>query len=137
MANLGLPVRRVEAFRPGSDRAGPEKTALVVFEYEGGAVGTLYYSWEVASPLKGLHLSAVYGSEGTATFETNGVFLAVRGRRKRVGMPRVADIAGYGGMWEDFLRALRAGEEPRFDLALAKRDLELLEEAYASMRARG
>jgi hypothetical protein len=35
-------------------------------------------------------------------------------------------------MFEDFLRSLRTGEPPRFDLPAARRDLELVEAAYAS-----
>jgi predicted dehydrogenase len=131
MANLGLEVDGLQAFRPGS-QAGPDRTMVVAFRYAGGAVGTLYYSWEIASALKGLHLSAVYGSEGTATFETNGVFVLVRGRKRRLRGPS-ADIAGYAGMWRDFVPALRENREPRFGFEAARRDLVLLEAAYRSL----
>ena len=131
MANLGLAVTRVQGFRPGS-HDGPDRTMLAVFEYEGGAVGTLGYSWEIGSPLKGLRLSALYGTRGTATFETNGLFLAVRGRRRRLRVPDPRDLLGYGAMFRDFLAAIRGEREPRFDLALARRDLELVEEVYRS-----
>jgi predicted dehydrogenase len=133
MANLGLPVRRATGYRPGGNTGEPDLTTLAVFEYEGGAVGTLAYSWEIGSPLKGLRLSALYGTEGTATFETNGVFLAVRGRRRRVAVPGLADIPGYAAMWRDFIPALRENREPRFTFDAARRDMELLESVYASM----
>jgi predicted dehydrogenase len=133
MANLGLPVRRATGYRPGGRPGEPDRTTLAVFEYEGGAVGTLAYSWEIGSPLKGLRLSALYGTEGAATFETNGIFLAVRGRRRRVAMPGVADIPGYAAMWRDFLPALRENREPRFTFEAARRDMDLLEAVYASM----
>lgn len=131
MANLGLDVARVQGFRPGSHEA-PERTMLAVFEYAGGAVGTLGYSWEIASPLKGLRLSAVYGTRGTATFETNGLFLAVRGRRRALRVPDPRDLLGYGAMFDDFLAAIRGEREPRFGLSLARRDLELVEQVYRS-----
>lgn len=134
MSHLGLPVRRAQGFRPGGGD-GLEKSAVVVLEYASGAVGTLYYSWEIGSPLKGLRLSAIYGTEGTATFESNGLFLAVRGRRARLASPGVRDLLGYRAMFADFFRALRSGDEPRFDLQKARRDLELVEEAYRSMRS--
>jgi predicted dehydrogenase len=134
MSNLGLPVERVHGFRPGSGE-GPERTMVVVFEYAGGAVGTLYHSWEVGSPLKGLRLSAIYGTEGTATFESNGLMLAVRGRRRRLKVPDPRDLLGYRAMFEDFFVALRSGLAPRFDLAAARRDLELVEDAYASLHS--
>lgn len=135
MANLGLPVRRAHGFRPGAG-AGPEKSAVVVLEYEQGAVGTLHYSWEIGSPLRGLRLSAVYGTEGTITFESNGVFIGVRGRRKRLGSPGIRDMLGYRAMFDDFLHAIGAGVAPRYDIAKARRDLELVEEAYRSMAGR-
>jgi UDP-N-acetylglucosamine 3-dehydrogenase len=135
MANLGMEVSRVSAFRPGSGQ-GPDRTSVLVFEYASGAVGTLYHSWEIGNPLKGLRLSAVYGSEGTATFESNGLLLGIRGRKRKLRMPRPRDLLGYGAMFEDFFRAIRTGAEPRFDLALARRDLELVEEAYRSMDTR-
>ena len=105
---------------------------VLVFEYEGGAVGTLYHSWEIGSPLRGLRLSAIYGTAGAATFESNGLMLAVRGRERRLRVPHPRDLLGYRGMFEDFLRALRSGEAPRFDLEMARRDLELVEAAYAT-----
>lgn len=131
MANLGLPVHRAHGFPAGAG-GGLEKTMVMVMEYETGAVGTLHYSWEIGSPLRGLRLSAVHGTEGTITFETNGIFLGVRGRRKRLGTPGLRDLLGYRAMFEDFLHSVRTGTPPRFDLRLARRDLELVEEAYGS-----
>jgi predicted dehydrogenase len=131
MAHLGLEVERVQGFRAGQG-GGPERTSVVVFQYRGGAVGTLQYSWEIPSALKGLHLSALYGTEGTATFESYGLFLAVRGRRRRVRVPHPRDLLGYRAMFEDFLASIRTGAEPRSDLATARRDLELVEAAYGT-----
>ena len=130
MANLGPEITGVQAFRPGT--AEPERTMVVAFRYATGAVGTLYYSWETDVALKGVHLSAAYGSEGTATFETNGVFLMVRGRKRRLVGPS-ADIAGYAGMWRDFVPALRENREARFGFEAARRDLVLVEAAYDSL----
>jgi UDP-N-acetylglucosamine 3-dehydrogenase len=130
MANLGLTVTDVHGYRPGGDDGGPDRGMVLVFRYAQGAVGTLYYSWETDVALKGVHLSAIYGTEGAATFESNGIFLAVRGRRRRFRVPQLTDLAGYGGMFRDFLGALRANREPRFDFEAARRDLELVEAAY-------
>ena len=130
MASVGPEITGVQAFRPG--KADPERTMVVAFQYATGAVGTLYYSWETDVALKGVHLSAAYGSEGTATFETNGVFLMVRGRKRRMMGPS-ADIAGYAGMWRDFVPALRENREARFGFEAARRDLVLVEAAYDSL----
>ena len=133
MANLGPEVLRAHGFRPGGTE-GPERSMVVVLEYAGGAVGTLYHSWETDAALRGLHLSSIYGSEGTVTFESNGLLLAVRGRKRRFRVPNPRDLLGYGAMFEDFFAALTTGAEPRFGLTHARRDLELVEQIYASSR---
>jgi UDP-N-acetylglucosamine 3-dehydrogenase len=133
MANLGLTVADARGFRPGP-REGLEKTMVAVFEYLEGAIGTLYYSWELGSPTRGLRLSAIHGTEGAITFESNGLFLAIRGRRKRISTPRPRDLLGYTAMFEDFLDAIRNARPARFELDAARRDLELVERIYDSSR---
>jgi predicted dehydrogenase len=41
-------------------------------------------------------------------------------------------MLGYKGMFSDFLRAWRARTEPLMTLARARRDIEVIEEAYRS-----
>lgn len=129
MANLGLRVRDAQGYRPG-DHEGLDRSMIAVFDYEEGAVGTLKYSWEIGSPMKGLRLSAIYGSEGAITFETNGIFLAVRGRRLSLSIPEPTDLLGYSAMFEDFFGAIRTGRPPEFDLGRARLDLRLVERIY-------
>ena len=135
MANLGLPVLDAHGFRPGRADGAPERSVLAVFRYAQGAVGTLYYSWEIGSPLNGVRLSSIYGSEGAITFESNGLFLGVRGRRKRVSLLRPTDLVGYRGMFVELANAIRQNVEPAFHWALARRDLELVEQIYRTMDA--
>jgi predicted dehydrogenase len=133
MASLGLRVRRVQGMRPRL-AAGKaiERSMLVSFEYEEGAVGTLAYSWEVPSTAKGLRLSKIYGRAGSITFETNGLWVFAHGTKTRFYIPGLRDLAGYRAMWTDFVRAWKTGEPPLMTLAQARRDLELVEAAYAS-----
>lgn len=131
IGSLGPEVRRVSAVRAGGG-PGPERSTLVSMELEGGAAASLLYSWEVPSPLRGLRLSRIYGTEGTIRFESSGLFVAVWGRKKRLLFPGLRDISGYRTMFADFLRALRTGGEPRLTLDRARRDLELVEAAYRS-----
>jgi UDP-N-acetylglucosamine 3-dehydrogenase len=135
MANLGMEVVDATGFLPGAGEARTERSAVAVFRYAGGAVGTLHHSWEIPSPLRGVRFSGLYGTEGTATFESNGLFLAVRGRRRKVSLLRPADLVGYRAMFRDFVDALREGREPRFTLARARRDLELVERIYRTAGA--
>ncbi len=132
LANLGLHIETVHGFRPG-DWRGPERTMLVVAEYEEGAVGTLAHSWEVPSLLRGLRISRIYGTRGSVVFESNGLFVRVSGARPRLLFPGLRDIGGYRAMFRDFLTALRTGSEPLMSLARAQRGLELIEAAYRSV----
>lgn len=128
-ANLGLRVASVQGFRPGHGE-GPERSMLVVAQYEEGGLGTLYHSWEVPSPLKGLRLSRIYGTRGSAVFESNGLFVRTRGARSGLFFPGWRDISGYQAMFQDFLEVLRTGKEPVMTLSRAQQGLELVEAAY-------
>lgn len=129
MSNLGLRVDGVAGHRVGR-RAGPERSALVVLEYAGGAVGALSYSWEVPSPLRGLRISKIYGTDGSVRFESNGAFVLLHGTRTRLYCPRPLDISGFRAMFTDLVRALRTGDRPGMTLEMAERDVRLVRRAY-------
>lgn len=134
LANLGMPIEEVHGLRGGAAN-GPDRSMLVAVRFAGGAVGALAQSWEIRSPLRGLRLSKVFGTHGAATFESNGLFLFVRGRRWRLRFPGFRDMLGYRAMFEDFFGAIRDGREPRFTLAMARRDVELIEGAVGKSDA--
>ena len=129
LANLGPIARTARGFRAGN--GGIERSSVVVLDYEGGGVGTLLHSWEIGSPLRGLRLSRIYGTEGSIAFESNGLFVAVHGRRTRVLLPGLRDISGHRAMFRDFVGALLTGREPLMTLARARRDTELVASACA------
>jgi predicted dehydrogenase len=135
LANLGLHVESVHGFRPGDWRA-PERSMLLVVEYEEGAVGSLMHSWEIPSPLRGLRFSHIYGTRGSVSFESNGLFVALTGVTRRLLFPGLRDINGYRAMFRDFITALQTGTEPVMSLARAQRGLELVEAAYQNVTAR-
>ncbi|HZN99091.1 MAG TPA: Gfo/Idh/MocA family oxidoreductase, partial [Gemmatimonadales bacterium] len=83
MADLGLTIESVHGFRPDG-AGGIERSMLVVVQYEQGAVGTLHHAWDTASLFRGLRLSRIYGTRGSVTFESNGLFVAVRTSGVRV-----------------------------------------------------
>jgi UDP-N-acetylglucosamine 3-dehydrogenase len=135
LAHLGPAVRSARGFR--SDASGLERSSVVMVQYEGGGVGTLLHSWEIPSPLRGLRLSRIYGTRGSVAFESNGLFVAVYGRRRRLLVPGLRDISGHRAMFGDFLTALTTGREPLMTLARARRGLELLEAAHANGKEAG
>jgi predicted dehydrogenase len=132
MAHLGLRVESVQGYRPGAP-TGPERSMLVVFQYEEGGVGTLLHSWETPTRLHGVRFSKISGTRGSVTFESNGLVALIRGRRSRLVMPGLFDLRGYRAMFRDFLVALRTGAFPRMTLARARHDLQLVEAAYGSL----
>jgi len=133
MTSLGLTVSDAHGLLPAK-AASPERSVLALFAYAEGAVGALLHSWEAPSPLRGLRLSRIYGDEGSIAFESNGLLVAVWGRRPRLVLPGFfRDLTGRAAMWRDFADCLRTGREPSLSLAHARRDLELVEAVYASL----
>ncbi len=131
MANLGLDIDACHGFFPDAP-PGHERTAVFVAEYGQGAVGVLNYSWEIPSKLKGLRLSRIWGTRGSILFESNGLFAIRTGGVPRISLPVSGDIRGYRAMLADFLQALRLNVPPKFTLRAARRDVELILEAYSS-----
>jgi len=136
MANLGLDIQAVTGFLPKIKKANAlERSMQMVVKYKDGPIGTLLYSWEVNTLLKGLRLCRIYGSAGSITFEANGLFIFVRGKKWRLIFPGFSDIIGAEAMFRDFFAALRNGEEPALHFELAKRDVAMIEEAYRTAGA--
>lgn len=139
---LGPVITSIHGFRPTlSEDAGPDKrlkSMMTAFTYDNGAVGTLYYSREVPSLLKGLRLSKLFGREGIITFESNGAAVLVRGRGlPRLLFPGFTDIRGYRAMYRDFVASIRLGRQPEMSLERAIEDQRLMDAIYASVDRRG
>jgi predicted dehydrogenase len=140
-SSLGPRIVRIEGFRPSPSVGGSDtraKSMMVAFEYDNGAVGSLYYSREVPSLLQGLRLSKLLGREGIITFESNGAFVIVRGEGfPRLLFPGFRDIRGYQAMYRDFHRSIREGRSPAMSLEVAMDDQRLMDRIYASLKATG
>lgn len=139
LLNLGGPARAVVATRPrhaGPARAPFEDNLLLLVEFANGAAGKLLHSWNTRNRLAGLHRSVIYGTAGNIWFESNGLWVLVAGRRTRVYLPGLLDIAGYRAMLQEFLTAVREGRPPAMSLAVARRDLALVFAAYRSLESR-
>ncbi len=128
LATLGGEITSVQGYRPPG--VEPERTMVVVVRFGSGAVGTLHHSWEAPARFQGLSLSQIIGATGTIVFESNGLFIGLNGRHRRLLLPGLRDARGFQAMWRDFLAALSAGRAPRMTLADARRDLAVVETAY-------
>ncbi len=140
--SLGPTITAVHGYRPPpAAQTGPDaraKTMLAAFRYDNGAVGSLHYSREVPSLLRGVRLSKLFGRDGIITFESNGGFVLVRGRARawpEVRFPGFRDIRGYQAMYRDFARSIRTGGAPQMNLEAAMADQRLMERIYATADA--
>jgi len=136
--SLGPQIVSAHGFRPSVSRTGPDRRAksmMVAFRYDNEAVGTLYYSREIPSLLKGLRLSKIFGRDGIISFESNGGVVLARGRGwPRVIFPGFRDIRGYQAMYRDFVRAIREGTTPEMSLERAIEDQRLMEQVYRDLQ---
>jgi predicted dehydrogenase len=137
--SLGPRIVDIHGFRPSVSRTGTDRRAksmMVAFRYDNDAVGSLYYSREIPSLLRGLRVSKLLGREGVISFESNGLFIVVRGRGlPRLVVPGFRDIRGYQAMYRDFVRAIRQQWAPQMSLERAMEDQRLMEQAYANVRS--
>ena len=131
LANIGLTPTTAHAVRVGPSR-GLERSVLVTVSYAEGAAAALSYSWDQGGPINGVRWSRIYGTAATLRFETNGVLAVRLGRRPRVFVPGLSDLAGYRAMWLDFLAAIADNRAPVYASA-ARRDLRLVETACNSL----
>jgi len=139
--SLGPRIVNAHGYRPTPSREGPDtrvKSMMVAFEYDTGAVGSLYYSREIPSFLRGLRVSKLFGRKGVISFESNGTIMVVRGQgAPRVEFPGFRDIRGYRAMYRDFHRAIRTGAVPEMSLERAMDDQRLMDQIYASLAPAG
>ena len=135
--SLGPAITSIQGYRPAASREGPDRRAksmMVAFRYDNGAVGSLYYSRELPSLLKGLRVSKLFGRAGIITFESNGAFVLTRGAGlPRLTVPGVRDIRGYQAMYRDFHDAIRTGRAPEMSLERAIEDQRLMDQVYATI----
>ena len=138
--SLGPAITAIQGFRPAPSAEGPDKrlkSMMVAFEYDCGAVGSLYYSREIPSFFKGLRLSKLFGRKGVITFESNGAVIVARGAGlPRVIIPGVRDVRGYQAMYRDFVAAIRERRQPEMSLERAIVDHRLMDQVYASLDRR-
>ena len=133
-ASLGPRITSIQGYRPSISRQGPDRRAksmMVAFRYDNDAVGSLYYSREIPSLLRGLRVSKLLGRGGIISFESNGLFVIVRGAGfPRLIVPGFRDIRGYRAMYRDFVQSIRNGRQPQMSLERAIEDQRLMDQVY-------
>jgi predicted dehydrogenase len=134
--SLGPRIVEAHGYRPPVASEGPDtraKSMLAAFTYDNGAVGTLYYSREIPSLFRGLRLSKLFGRRRIITFESNGLFVLVRGEGiPRLHFPGFSDMRGYRAMYRDFARSIHDGRQPEMSLETAMDDQRLMDQINAT-----
>jgi predicted dehydrogenase len=140
------PVRRVYARAATAlHRIEAEDTAVAVFEFANGALGTFeattsaYPGYPRRVEITGREgtivlehdqvVAADLRSSDAATFETSE-----RDTNPSASSPVVSDVAGHRKVIEDFIEAMRTGAEPRCSGREGRRSLALVEALYESSR---
>ena len=138
-SSLGPRMTSIQGYRPSVSRDGPDRRAksmMVAFRYDNDAVGSLYYSREIPSLLRGLRVSKLLGRSGVISFESNGLFVVVRGAGlPRLIIPGIRDIRGYRAMYRDFVGSIRDGRAPEMSLERAMDDQRLMDQIYSPVEA--
>src|SRR5687767_5659249 len=133
-ASLGPKITSIQGYQPSISREGADRRAksmMVAFRYDNDAVGSLYYSREIPSLLRGLRVSKLLGRGGVISFESNGLFVIVRGGGfPRLIIPGLRDIRGYRAMYRDFIQSIRGGRQPQMSLERAIDDQRLMDQIY-------
>ena len=134
--SLGPAITEARGYQPAASRTGidkRDKSMMVAFRYDNGAVGALFYSREIPSLFRGLRVSKLFGRSGIISFESNGVAVLVRGTGvPRLVLPGFEDIRGYRAMYRDFLGAVRTNRQPEMSLETAIADQRLMDQIYAT-----
>ena len=134
--SLGPAIVSAHGYRPPVDHGGADRRAkslMVALTYDNGAVGSLYYSREVPSLLRGARLSKIMGRKGVITFESNGAIVLARGDGwPRVIVPGLRDIRGYQAMYRDFAASIAEQRSPEMSLERAMADQRLMEQIFTT-----
>ena len=127
----------VTAEFPTLAASGPERHSRLHLEWK-GLKADLHYAWDQRSLLKGVFQhSVIEGSSGRITFESNGIYVRVKGPGRRgLTFPGFRDLMGYGAMTRDFLACVEAGgeREPYSNFDRASRDLGIAFAAYEQLQ---
>ncbi len=126
----------VTAFRSGASyemNAPLEDSLLVVARYSNGVVGKLLHSWKIPNRFFGLGLSKIYGTDGVVTFESNGLFYSLFGKRKRKGIISPFTFLGFRPMLRAFVDDYAHGRRWEPSLQRVRQDMEMVDAAYRSL----
>ncbi len=113
-----------------------EDSIIVCVKFSNGVVGKLLHSWKIPNPLKGVGISKIYGTEGIITFESNGLFISLNGKKKKKSIINPSDFLGFKAMHREFIDAYISNRDWQPSLEKIKTEFKLIESAYKSLSSK-
>jgi UDP-N-acetylglucosamine 3-dehydrogenase len=104
--------------------------------FKNGIVGKLLHSWRIINPAKGMSLSKIYGTDGVITFESNGLFFSVHGKKIKIRFVYPSDLLGFKAMHKSFIENYINNVPWEPSLERIKLELKLIESAYKSIKTK-
>lgn len=112
-----------------------EDTLTLLVKFKNGVTGKLFHSWRIPNRFKGVGLSKFYGSEGVITFESNGLFSSVYGRKKKTYFADFTDFLGYKKMLKSFIDDYVNGKPWNPTLDRIVMEFRIVDAAYRSLKS--
>ncbi|MBN2402355.1 MAG: Gfo/Idh/MocA family oxidoreductase [Spirochaetes bacterium] len=127
------------AFKPGikyKTNIPFEDSIMVNVAFKNGVIGKLLHSWKIMNPAKGMSLSKIYGTNGVITFESNGLFFSVHGKKIKIRLANPFDLLGFKAMHKSFIENYINNVPWKPSLDRIKLELRLIESAYKSLKSK-
>ncbi|HOP62985.1 MAG TPA: Gfo/Idh/MocA family oxidoreductase [Spirochaetota bacterium] len=112
-----------------------EDSITLLIKFSNGLTAKLFHSWRIPNRLKGVGLSKYYGSEGVITFESNGIFSSVYGRKKKKFFTNFTDFLGYRKMLKSFIDDYVNGKPWTPSLERITMEFRIVDAAYKSLKS--
>jgi len=109
-----------------------EDTVVVVLNFENGTIGNLIVTWGAKNPLT-QPLFVVYGTEGTIWEDSNEVYILKKEDKKKIYQARGEDNSILEEI-SHFIDCIVNNREPLVTYEIARKDLEIILEAYKSIQ---
>jgi UDP-N-acetylglucosamine 3-dehydrogenase len=129
----------VAAFKPGvkyKTNIPFEDSITLNVIFKNGVIGKLLHSWHILNPAKGMSLSKIYGTDGVITFESNGLFFSIHGKKIKIRFMSPLDLLGFKAMHKSFITDWRKNIPWEPSLDRIKVELKLIESAYKSLKTK-
>ncbi len=107
---------------------------MVVVEFKNGVVGKLLHSWHIKNRFKGMGLSKIFGTDGVITFESNGLFTSIYGKKKRKFLTKFSDFLGFKAMSRSFIEDYMNNRPWNPSLEQIITEFKIIQGAYKSLK---